>query len=365
MKLYLIGDVLQLADIFQLFRKKFTFEYKLDPAHFLTLPAYSLQCALYQTKAEIDLISNLDNILILEKNIRGGFTSVVQKNCTFNVKGYEEYDESQPESFGTFLDINSLYASVLAENLPVDKMEEVSDFSFDDAKNDQEHGYMLMIDYKISEESKLKTDQLPLSLKSRVVTWDDLSPETKNLCDLVGMKFTSQKTLTASHESEEDYLIALPLLCTLMELGLEVIKIKKVFKFRQTKVFESYIKRNIELRSKSTSPFEKSLFKLMNNALFGKMLFNPRKHQLKTRLISSTKLFRKWAGSPLLKDCNAISEDQVLMTLHAESIDFNFPLQIGFWVLDCSKQIFYDIFYNLPSESKFLIFYVSHVNTLF
>ena len=76
------------------------------------------------------------------------------------------------------------------------------------------------------------------------------------------------------------------------------------------------------------------------------MLLNVRKHLIENKLVTSETMFRKHAASPLLKECKPISDDQVLMSFHKREIDFNFPLQIGVWVLDCSKKIFYDIFYQ-------------------
>ena len=111
----------------------------------------------------------------------------LQKHCKFNVEGFDGYDSTQPDSFGLFIDINSMYSSILSDYLPTGKMEEVlfdsKNIDFVALEADKNHGYMLLIDYQIKDDCKLMTDNLPLSLKNREVVWDQLSPETKELCD--------------------------------------------------------------------------------------------------------------------------------------------------------------------------------------
>ena len=62
-----------------------------------------------------------------------------------------------------------------------------------------------------------------------------------------------------------------------LELVLE--KLPKVIKFNQESWLKPYIDINAELRKKGKNDFEKYIFKLMNNAVFGKTIKNVIKHR--------------------------------------------------------------------------------------
>ena len=71
--LYLKIDVLLLADIFENFRSTLMSSHSLDPAHFVSLPSYTWECCLKYTGVELELLSDLDQIMFIERSIRGKF----------------------------------------------------------------------------------------------------------------------------------------------------------------------------------------------------------------------------------------------------------------------------------------------------
>ena len=62
-------DTLLLADIFENFRNKSIEIYELDPAHFLSAPGFAWQACLKKTKVELELSTNTDMLLMVEKGI--------------------------------------------------------------------------------------------------------------------------------------------------------------------------------------------------------------------------------------------------------------------------------------------------------
>ena len=69
--LYLLTDVLLLADVYQKFRKSCLDHYGLDVAHFVSAPAFALEAALKMTKVKLELVQDPDMYLFMEMGIRG------------------------------------------------------------------------------------------------------------------------------------------------------------------------------------------------------------------------------------------------------------------------------------------------------
>ena len=65
--LYLKTDVLLLADVFESFRKTCLEYYKLDPYNYFSAPGLSWDALLRMTKINLDLISDVDQQLFIEK----------------------------------------------------------------------------------------------------------------------------------------------------------------------------------------------------------------------------------------------------------------------------------------------------------
>ena len=70
--LYLKSDTLLLADVFENFSKMCLNIYQLDPAKFLSAPGLAWQAALKKTAVKLELLTDIDMLLMVEKGIRGG-----------------------------------------------------------------------------------------------------------------------------------------------------------------------------------------------------------------------------------------------------------------------------------------------------
>ena len=72
--LYIKTDVLLLADIFGKFISTCLEYYKLDPCHYFSSPGLSCDAILKMTKIKLELISNTDRDLFIEKGMRIGIS---------------------------------------------------------------------------------------------------------------------------------------------------------------------------------------------------------------------------------------------------------------------------------------------------
>ena len=80
------------------------------------------------------------------------------------------------------------------------------------------------------------------------------------------------------------------------------------FEFNQKAWLKPYIDMNTELRKLAKDDFEKDLFKLMNNAVFGKTKENIRKHR-DIKLVTTDKKRNKFVSEPNYHTINYILED--------------------------------------------------------
>ena len=107
--LYVQSDTLLLADVFENFRDMCLKEYELDPVHFLSLPGLAWQAFLKKTNIELELLTDYDMLLMVEKEIRGGICHSIQRYAKANNIYIKSYNNNEESSYIQYLDANNLY----------------------------------------------------------------------------------------------------------------------------------------------------------------------------------------------------------------------------------------------------------------
>ena len=108
-----------LHDVFENFRNKCIEIYKLDSAHFLPAPGLAWQTYLKMTKVELELLTDIDMLLMVEKGSRGGICQAIHRYAKANNKYMKKYDEDIISSYLMYLDANNLYGWAVSQKLPV------------------------------------------------------------------------------------------------------------------------------------------------------------------------------------------------------------------------------------------------------
>ena len=116
--LYLRTDVLLLADIFESFRETCLKYYSLDPCHYFTAPGLSWDACLRKCGITLELVSDPDMHLMIEKGIRGGISTITHRHAKANNKYLKDFDPTKESSYVVYLDANNLYGWAMSQYLP-------------------------------------------------------------------------------------------------------------------------------------------------------------------------------------------------------------------------------------------------------
>ena len=69
--------------------------YELDPAKFLSAPRLTWQTFLKKTKVKLDLLTDINMFLMVEKGIRGGICHTIHQYTKANNKYMKDYDKNK------------------------------------------------------------------------------------------------------------------------------------------------------------------------------------------------------------------------------------------------------------------------------
>ena len=245
--LYNVTDVLLLADVFENFRNICLDNYKLDPAHYFTAPGLAWDACLKITGVELELVSDIDMLLMIEKGIRGGVSMISNRHGKANNKYMgESFNEKEPSKYIQYLDANNLYGWAMSKPLPTHGFKWMK---VDELETWELHPCILEVDLEYPKNLHDLHNDYPLAPEQIMVN------KTSKLIPNLGDK----KKYVLHYENLKQYL----------KLGLKLTHIHRGIKFKESPWLEKYISLNTKLRTEAKNEFEKDFFKLMNNAVFG------------------------------------------------------------------------------------------------
>ena len=89
--------------------------YELDSTRFLSAPGLAWQAALKMTKVKLDLLTDIDMLLMVEKGIRGGICHSIYRYAKANNKYMKNYDKNKESSYFQYWDVNNSYGWAMSQ----------------------------------------------------------------------------------------------------------------------------------------------------------------------------------------------------------------------------------------------------------
>ena len=320
--LYLKSDVLLLSDVIENFRDVCLDNYHLDPAFYYTAPGLAWDACLKITKIKLELLTDYDMLMMVEKGIRGGVSMISTRYGKANNPYMKDYDPDQPTKYISYLDANNLYGWAMCKPLPTKGFKWMTKEELKDWKS---MPCILEVDLEYPEKLHDLHNDYPLAPER--ITVNKVEKLIPNLND--------KTKYVIHHENLKLYL----------SLGLKLTKIHRGITFEESAWLKPYIDLNTNLRAKATNDFEKDFFKLMNNSVFGKTMENIR-NRVDIRLVTRESQAKKLTCKPNYQHHTIFCENLTAVHMKKVSLKFNKPVYLGMSILNLSKTLMYDFHYN-------------------
>ena len=205
--------------------------------------------------------------LFLEKGMRGGVSCISKR-----------YSKSKDGINIIYWDMNNLYGTVMSfDYLPYGgfkwlSKEEIKGFDLNSIHENSKIGYILEVDLKFCKELHDVHNGYPLCPEHISVNYEMLSKYCKNIVDRYNIKVGGVKKLIPYLCDKFKYPVHYKNLKYCLSLGIKLIKIHRILRFKQKNWLKVFTDFNTEKRRLSNDEFSKNLYKLFNNCIYGKVL---------------------------------------------------------------------------------------------
>jgi hypothetical protein len=391
LKLYLASDVYQLADVFQNFRSMCHTNYELDPAYFVSAPQFAWNSMFKFLDLELELISDPEMYRMIQPNIRGGICHASGRYARANNKFMGAlYRPNEPESFIIYIDATNLYSHAMSQELPFSDFEWLTEAqhreaeaaltsddwlvtlrflnSFDRYRRELARdaaaagqpdppmradikpytAYIFEVDLEYPEHMHDRDDDYPLAPELLEIKTEMLSEKQMRLRRLYyGDSEPFSRKLVCSLLPKKKYVVYSETLKFYIERGMKVTKLHRGMRFETKACLAEYIKFNTDQRAAARlDECLRTLFKLMNNAPYGKTIENVAKRSA-IKVLTDLEKARRLAEKPQCINFRLFNPDLVAVESRKVNQVINKPFQLGFAVLEHSKLHMYRTYATL------------------
>ena len=336
-EIYLKSDVLLLACVFEKFIEISINQYDIKPLYCVSLPGYTWHCGMKLTDINLQTLQDKDMILLIESNIRGGISSVME----------DRYVRSDENKKILYVDANNLYGHSMSQYLLYDEIKFDNTVKIEDIINtpdDNDIGYFVEVDLKYPDNIKQKTKNFPFASVNKKINPDIYNDYMKEIKPDI---YIHSSKLICDWSDKKNYLIHYRMLKFYIRHGMIVDKVQNIISFRQSRWLEKYISFNTQKRNKAKNDFEKEFYKLINNAFYGKTMENVR-NRIKIKFIKkdNPREIIKQQSKLTFNGIHKSYENCDSYTFKQNEVLMDKPIYLGFTVLELSKLLMYETYYD-------------------
>ena len=253
-------------------------------------------------------------------------------------------------------DANNLYGEAMCAKLPCRDFEWVEsellrNIDWFNVDTEGDDCWILKVDLEYPSNIHDVTIDLPLAPQNQDVTWNMLTRQQKQ--DYQSMneqrgqtnKYVTGRRLLQTCSNKQEYVVHFKILKWYLAMGMRITKFYTSIHCIQDCLLKSYIEMNSAKRAATTNTFKKNLFKLLNNAVYGKTMENVRKYvtikMVTPKVYDPSFKYIKYSSKPEYESTIVYSENLIGLRMTTTCVELNKPIYLGMSILDVSKLIMY------------------------
>ena len=194
---------------------------------------------LKMTDIKLELMTDIDMFLFIEKGMRGGISYIANRYGKANNKYMKEYDEKAPSKYIMYLDANNLYGWAMSQYLPIGGFRWMTKSQINKTdltlyKEDSKKGLILEVDLKYPEKLHNIHNDYPLGPEKVKVTKDMLSDYCIKIAKKYNISTGLVHKLIPTLNKKEKYVLHYRNLQLYTDLGLKITRVHRVLEFNQS-----------------------------------------------------------------------------------------------------------------------------------
>ena len=314
-------------------------DFGLDPTKSYTSPGFFWQAMLKMTAVKLELLTDPTKYAFFEKSIQGGVSVISNRYAKANNPYMEDYDPRKKICYIIKWDANSLYASVMVEELPVGEFrwasEEVLKSLERSLRNDEElpsgKGASLCVGLGYPEELHDAQNDYPLAPEKVIING------VEKLAPNLGAK--------------KEYHLTYEMLLFYMRRGLVLEKVHSAITYKTEAFLKPYIEFRAEKRKEAKGRGDKfgdDFYKLAGNSVYGKM-FESTRSRCNTKFVGGGERERltKYFSQPNFVSSTILPSSNIVMVRMGKvSVTLDKPIYLGACILHKSKKVMFEFHYD-------------------
>ena len=241
-----------------------------------------------------------------------------------------------------------LYGLSMSKPLPYKKFKWSNDASEGMTlnENDLKTG-IYEVDIEIPENLHNKFKDFSVCPDIKSIDENNSSDYQKYLNDKLNTKYNEKdKKLILDLLPKKNYKVYYKNLEYYLKLGIKVTKVHKILTFDEKSFLKEYIDLNTNLRKYAKNDLEKDLFKLINNAIFGKSMENVLNRSNIKLINNDPEKLLKLIKEPNFENVYEITDKLCLVKSKSIKTKFNKAIYMGAVILETSKLHMYQFWYD-------------------